>query len=230
MNDSNPEMHQKEPMVAPSIFAADFYDLSRAVGICEYSHVDMIHYDVMDNHFTSNISFGPKVIGDIISKTCLPADVHLMISLDDTGKLSPYLNLPVQHITIHIESIEGKVESFIDAIRKSGKTAGLSVKPRTDINVLAPYIDMIDLVLVMSVEPGYSGQSFLPVTLERLQQLRKMTIEKTPTVQVDGGITRNNYEEVIESGADCLVIGHHFFEDGNTLEWVKDIKKVSILF
>jgi ribulose-phosphate 3-epimerase len=222
-------MINKGPMVAPSLFAADFYNLSRALTICESSKVDMIHYDVMDNHFVSNISFGPKVIGDIIARTCLPADVHLMITLEKIDKLLPYTDIPVQHITLHIESMKNSIPGFLEKVRQSGKTVGLSLRPGTDIYEIKPYLDMIDLVLVMSVEPGYSGQTFKQETYERISALKEMIGQRPVTIQVDGGITRKNYEKVLDSGACCLVIGNHFFEDGNTMEWVGRIKKRLIL-
>ncbi len=222
-------MNKNEPMVAPSLFAADFFDLSRAITICELSRVDMIHYDVMDNHFTSNISFGPKVIEDIVSRTCLPADIHLMITLENIERLSPFTSLPVQHITLHLESMNDSIPGFIEAVKKSGKTVGLSIRPKTDTKEISPYLDMIDLVLLMSVEPGYSGQAFLPESLERLQSLKDMIGKREILIQVDGGVTRENYENVLECGADFLVIGRHFFEDGNTLEWVNKIKKFLFL-
>jgi ribulose-phosphate 3-epimerase len=228
MSNSEKKARIKEPMIAPSIFAADFYNISRAITLCETSHVDCIHYDVMDNHFTNNISFGPKIIQDIVSRTCLPADVHLMITFEDTGKLSPYLALPVQNITMHLESMESNAGIFIETVHNSGKTAGLSISPRTDIDRLLPYLDTIDRVLVMSVEPGYSGQVFIPETLARLQKLRQEGRDEL-LIEVDGGITRKNYELILQSGADILVIGNHFFEDGNTLEWVKAIKRFSVL-
>ena len=222
-------MNKKDPMVAPSLFAADFYNLSRAITICESSHVDMIHYDVMDNHFVTNISFGPKVINDIISRTCLPADLHLMITLENTEKLSPFISLPVQHITLHAETISNSIPEFLELVKKSGKTTGLSIRPDTDIKEILPFLDMIDLILLMSVEPGYSGQTFMTSSYKRLNELKNIIGNREIIIQIDGGITRENYEKALEAGADFLVIGRHFFEDGNTMDWVNKIKKYSFL-
>ncbi len=222
-------MNKKDPMVAPSLFAADFYNLSRAITICESSHVDMIHYDVMDNHFVTNISFGPKVINDIISRTCLPADLHLMITLENMEKLSPFISLPVQHITLHAETISNSIPEFLELVKKSGKTAGLSIRPDTDIKEILPFLDMIDLILLMSVEPGYSGQTFMTSSYKRLNELKNIIGNREIIIQIDGGITRENYEKALEAGADFLVIGRHFFEDGNTMDWVNKIKKYSFL-
>ncbi len=227
MNNSRPFLPVSGPCAAPSIFAADFYNLKKAAAVCGAAKVDMIHYDVMDNHFVPNISFGAKLIGDINSKTRIPADVHLMIDLEKPAGLKPFLELPVDHITLHLESMNGSINEYIKAVKKSGKTIGLSIRPKTPVKALSPFLDIIDLVLLMSVEPGYSGQKFIPETLGRLKKLRELIKGRSIAVQVDGGINRLTYGNVLQNGADILVIGYAFFEDRNPRGWVKKIKSYS---
>jgi ribulose-phosphate 3-epimerase len=208
---------------APSLFAADFFYLSRELEKIKSSGVDMIHYDVMDNHFVPNISFGPKLIEDIASKVGIPADVHLMIDLE-ASSLDAFLSLPIEHITIHLEAAQNNLLSLLKKIKKSGKTAGLSIKPKTPLKTLEPFLKEIDLILLMSVEPGFSGQSFIKKSLERLKNLKQSIGDLPVTIQIDGGISRDNYRNVLEAGADFLVIGSAFFKDKDPGEWVREIK------
>ncbi len=213
--------------IAPSIFAADLYDLSRAVELFEKAEVDYIHFDVMDNNFVPNISFGAKLISDVISRTNIPSNVHLMINLDSCQNLKHFLNLKVQHITVHLEATRNYIQNFIQKIKKSGKTAGISIKPRTPVEVLEPHLDFIDLILLMSVEPGFSGQRFIPDSLERLKTLKKMIGGRNIDLQIDGGIGRDNYKEILSAGANFLVIGTAFYNDKDPCEWVRSIKEFS---
>jgi len=210
-------------LVAPSIFAADFYDMKRALKIIEKSRVDMIHYDVMDNHFVPNISFGKKFIEDITRRTLIPANVHLMIELDNIEKLKDFAKLPVSNITLHLESSTKKLLKYIEYIKKNGKTAGISIKPDTPVERLKLYLDSIQLILVMSVEPGFSGQKFLKKSISKIKRLKSFIGDRNIIIQVDGGIDRENYMNILESGADFLVIGSCFFSDKNPSEWVKKI-------
>ena len=216
--------YMKNRLVSPSIFASDFYSLKTGLLAMENAGVDMIHFDVMDNHFVPNISFGKKVIEDVICKTKLLANVHLMIDLDHRG-LDDFLSLNIFNITIHSEATEKELKHYLELIKKSGKTAGISIKPSTPISSVKPYLEMIDLLLVMSVEPGYSGQVFMDSTLMRLNEARDMIADRDIIIQVDGGVNRDNYKEILKVGANCLVIGSAFFRDRNPKEWVKLIKE-----
>lgn len=207
--------------IAPSIFAADFWDLGNAVRLCEKAGVDGLHYDVMDNHFVPNISFGPKTIADLCARTRLPADVHLMIDLQ--RGIDDYLSLPVEYITLHVESLSPQDVSLLDKIRQAGKKAGLSLKPGTSPEVLLPYLDKLELILVMTVEPGFSGQKFQEAMLPKIRQVRDMIQNRPIRLQVDGGVNRETYRQVLEAGADFLVIGSAFFADKDPEEWVKTI-------
>ncbi|NPV00401.1 MAG: ribulose-phosphate 3-epimerase [Brevinematales bacterium] len=212
--------------VSPSIFAADFYSISEAVGLVKRSGADGIHYDVMDNRFVPNISFGPKFIADVAAKSGLPGDAHLMIDL--SRGIEPYLALPVDLITIHIEAFDGnsadtRVREMLGSIRAAGKKAGISIKPATPADAVTPYLGLIDLVLVMSVEPGFSGQKFMPESLDKIRRLREITGEREISIQVDGGVSRDNYQLLLDAGADFLVIGSAFFSDTDPAGWMKDI-------
>ena len=214
----------KNRLVSPSIFASDFYSLKTGLLAMENAGVDMIHFDVMDNHFVPNISFGKKVIEDVVCKTKIFANVHLMIELDQRG-LSDFLSLDIGNITIHSEATNGDLINYLKLIRESGKTVGISIKPSTPISSVKPYLDMIDLLLVMSVEPGYSGQVFMESTFSRLNEARDMIADRDIIIQVDGGVNRDNYKEILKAGANCLVIGSAFFRDRDPKEWVKLIKE-----
>lgn len=210
--------------IAPSLFAADFSDLAEAIRTFERVKVDMIHFDVMDNHFVPNISFGPKIVEDVIKKTKIPADVHLMIDLDREERYKPFLELPVGHITIHLEAAQDNLFDVIEKIRAAKKTVGLSIKPGTPIVDLQPYLDKLDLVLLMSVEPGFSGQKFIQDSLTRLKELKQLTSGRKMDIQVDGGIDRSNYRHLLDCGANFLVMGSGFYKDKNVDELVLKVR------
>ncbi len=212
--------------IAPSLFAADFSDLPRALDLFRRAGVDSIHYDVMDNHFVPNISFGAKVIADVAARSGIPSDVHLMIDLDTPERYGAFLELPVEHITVHYESARSEIFPVLEAVRKSGKTAGVSVKPSTPVEDLQPFLDRIDLVLLMSVEPGFSGQKFMPESFARLRELKNLIGGRKVDIQIDGGIGRDNYMQVLSCGANYLVMGSAFFTDKNIEEFCAKIREL----
>lgn len=202
-----------EGLLAPSIFAADFWDIKSAVEAWEKQGVPWIHYDVMDNHFVPNMSMSAKFVGEVSKRTKIPSDVHLMIDLDRPWALSAFLELPVEHVTVHLESPQEDLGKTLSAIRAAGKTAGVSIKPGTPVSALAPWMDSIDLVLLMSVEPGFSGQKFQEASVERLLQVKLLAENRNIRLQIDGGIGRENMELVMKAGADFLVMGTAFSRD-----------------
>lgn len=212
--------------VAPSIFAADFSDMKSAIRKMETAGVDWIHYDVMDNHFVPNISFGPKFIQDIAAQTDIFGDMHLMIDLDRNADI--FFSLNVENITIHLESTQNSVIDYIKKIKDAGKQAGISIKPKTPVAVLVPYLDEIDLVLIMSVEPGFSGQKFQPVAVDKVRELVNLIGDRKIDIQVDGGVARDTYRELTEAGATNLVMGSAFFKDPDPGELTRMVRNDSV--
>ncbi len=199
-------MQQKKVMIAPSILSADFGRLAQEIADVEKAGCDWIHVDVMDGHFVPNLTIGPVVVQGIRKATKLPLDVHLMIE-HPIRYVDEFRKAGADWITIHLEA-EKQVQKTIDRIKASGAKAGLSIKPGTPAKEIVPYLDMLDLVLVMTVEPGFGGQAFMPEMVEKVRFLRP---KYSGLISVDGGVGAKNAAQVIESGADVLVAGTAVF-------------------
>jgi len=202
-------------LIAPSILSSDFSKLEEEINKIEKAGADLLHLDVMDGHFVPNITFGAPVIRSIRKCTKLPFDVHLMIE-NPEKYIDDFLSSGADILTFHIESTE-KVLENISKIKKSGKKVGISLKPKTDLNEILPFLDKIDVVLVMSVEPGFSGQKFIPYTVEKIKKLRKVIDEKklSTKIEVDGGINPETVNIVKEAGAEICVAGDSVFKSQN---------------
>ena len=210
----------KKILISPSILAGDFSQLGKDIQRLEEAGADMIHVAVMDGHFVPNITIGPPVIKSLRKYTKLPFDVHLMIS-PVHKYIENFANSGADIITIHPEATES-LEDSIKHIKNLGKKVGLSLNPNTPIEIIENFLNDIDLVLIMSVHPGFGGQKFIPEVLQKIKNLRKIKIEKNLSfdIEVDGGINLENSKSVIEAGADILVSGTTIFRDNNG-----DIKK-----
>jgi ribulose-phosphate 3-epimerase len=210
----------KKIKISPSILSADFGQLGNEVKKLESGGADMIHVDVMDGHFVPNLTIGPPVIKNLKKYTKLPFDVHLMIS-PVHKYIKDYAEAGADIITIHPEATDNLNES-VNLIKKLNKKVGVSLNPDTDIDALIDEITNVDLILIMSVFPGFGGQKFIPEIIDKIKKLKKIKEEKNYNfeIEVDGGINFSNSKEVLSAGANILVSGTTIFKENNG-----DIKK-----
>ena len=204
----------KEVMIAPSILSADFAKLGEEIKLVEDLGAEYLHFDVMDGHFVPNISFGIPVLKSISKLHNMVNDVHIMIS-EPKKYIEKFADAGAQIITFHYEACNSlqEVREIIDLIHDSGVKAGLSIKPNTPVEVLDPFLEDLDLVLVMSVEPGFGGQSFIPEALNKIAYLRNKIDENDLDclIEVDGGINEKTGHLCAEAGVDILVAGSYLF-------------------
>ena len=207
----------KKIKISPSILSADFSQLGKEIKRLEEGGADMIHVDVMDGHFVPNLTIGPPVISALRQYTKLPFDVHLMIS-PVHKYIQDYADAGADIITIHPEATQNLKES-INHIKKLNKKVGVSLNPKTKINLITSLLNEIDLVLIMSVNPGFGGQKFMPEVLDKIKELKKKREQQNLdfVIEIDGGINFDNNKLAIEAGADILVSGTTVFKnnDGN---------------
>ena len=210
----------KKIQISPSILSADFSQLGKEIKKLEEGGADLIHVDVMDGHFVPNLTIGPPVIKVLRNYTKLPFDVHLMIS-PVHKYIKNFAEAGSDIITIHPEATKNLEESIV-LIKKLNKKVGVSLNPNTEINVIESQLNNIDLVLIMSVFPGFGGQKFIPETIKKIKDLKKIKDKNNYSfdIEVDGGINFSNSKDVIDAGANILVSGTTIFKENNG-----DIKK-----
>ena len=195
--------------IAPSILSADFAALGEAIARVEAAGADLLHVDVMDGHFVPNLTIGPPVIESIRKRTRLPLDVHLMIEEPERW-VETYVKAGADYVTVHVEA-SAHLERTLTLIREAGARAGAALNPSTPPEVLQYVLDDLDLILVMSVNPGFGGQSFIPTAYEKIRRLRAMLADRPGLVSVDGGVKADNAGPLARAGAGVLVAGSAIF-------------------
>jgi ribulose-phosphate 3-epimerase len=215
--------------LAPSILSADFADLQSALSQCEDGGAHWIHVDVMDNQFVPNLTIGPPVVKSLRPKTNKFLDVHMMV-IDPERLVEAFARAGADLITFHIEATDD-AQAVIEIIKASGTQVGISLKPSTPLSDVEPYYDQIDLILVMSVEPGFGGQGYIDGSTERVrkikQKLTELCLQDRVLIEVDGGIKLHNAKKVIDAGANVLVAGSAIFGTDDPAQTIRDFYNLS---
>ena len=215
-----------ETLIAPSILAADFGNLQRDIEMINQSDAHWFHLDVMDGVFVPNISFGMPIINAIAKHATKTLDAHLMI-IDPDRYIKTFADLGVDYLTVHYEACT-HLHRTLQAIKAEGMKAGVALNPHSNINLLEDTINDIDLVCVMSVNPGFGGQSFIKNTYSKVEKLKEMITKKNATtlIQIDGGVTNKNAKQLAEAGADILVAGSYIFRSENPTETIVELNNL----
>lgn len=215
-------------LLAPSILAADFSNLSHQIRAVEMGRADVIHCDIMDGKFVPNITFGPKIVSTVRNLTKLPLDVHLMID-QPQNFIDDFAEAGANFITVHQEGVS-HLDRLLNSIKELNIKAGIAINPATPVENILPVLHIADMILVMSVNPGFGGQKFIEYTLEKIKQLTKIrnTNNYNYKIEVDGGIDINNIKKVKNAGCDIIVAGTSVFKSKNITAATTELKNLII--
>jgi ribulose-phosphate 3-epimerase len=214
--------------LAPSILSADFSDLQNALSICDEGGAHWIHVDVMDNQFVPNLTIGPPVVKSLRPKTEKFMDVHMMV-INPEKLVEQFAKAGADNITFHIEATDDP-DGVIDLIKSFGCKVGISLKSKTPLSDILPVLEKVDVVLIMSVEPGFGGQGYLAGSNDRISELKQILTNKNLghiLIEVDGGIKLHNAQEVMDAGADVLVAGSEVFKADDPVQTIKDFYQLA---
>jgi len=216
----------KNTLIAPSVLAADFANLQRDIEMINNSEADWFHIDIMDGVFVPNISFGMPVLEAISRHAKKTIDVHLMI-VDPDRYIKTFADLGANNLTVHLEACT-HLHRTLQAIKAEGMKAGVAINPHTNVSLLEDVINDIDLVCIMSVNPGFGGQSFIENTYKKVKQLKEIITRNgaSTLIEIDGGVTSKNAVQLAEAGADVLVAGNFVFKAENPTQTIIDLKKL----
>jgi ribulose-phosphate 3-epimerase len=217
----------KNTIIAPSVLAADFANLQRDIEMINKSQADWFHIDIMDGVFVPNISFGMPVLEAISRHAKKTIDVHLMI-VDPDRYIKTFKNLGADILTVHYEACT-HLHRTLQAIKAEGMKAGVALNPHTSIDLLEEIINDVNMVCIMSVNPGFGGQSFIENTYSKIEKLKTLIIRKgaSTLIEIDGGVTDKNAKQLVEAGADILVAGSFVFKAENPITTIEDLKKLT---
>ena len=217
----------KNPIIAPSVLGADFSNLQKEIKFCNDSQAEWLHLDIMDQQFVPNLSFGPRLVKSLRQHSKLFFDVHLMVS-NPFDMLLPFVDAGANGISFHIEATESRFtfppKILINTIKKNGLKCGIAIKPKTPFSILKKYLEFIDYVVFMSVEPGFGGQTFIPSTIQKISEINEYLIDQKIRdkimIQVDGGIKLENFKDVLTAGGDILVAGSEVVQSENPIQTI----------